>query len=322
MGPKVKSNSLKAFQHPQRTRIPPRSDRFHLSLCPTRETLYPSPHQLVKRSLFTSHQGLSVKGRQFLHIVPPNLAGPSLPTHENTYVNPYSYPPAHDRRQPDRMGWNTPPRFHIRGMVQETSQNVNKLARAKSNPVIPHLLSPSNRRKTFDDTNRQHNSSLLHKKTRYPKVRSSYATLQEDPGVLFRPQHHPGGQTPPRQAKCPSGLKVSSVTHRHRMVSRSDNVQYPMEQLWSLLYRSFRQQRKQQAEVLHFSIPRPFVFRGERPFPPLGRMGLPIHFSTSSLDGGSASTSTDVPGQGRAHSPILCSIKVVPSTSEQMPNTL
>merc|ERR1739842_45721 len=152
-------------------------------------------------------------------------------------------------------------------------------------------------------------------------VRSSYATLQEDPGVLFRPQHHPGGQTPPRQAKCPSGLKVPSVTHRHRMVSRSGNFQYSRGQLWSILYRSFRQQRKQQAEGLHFSIPRPFVFRGERPFPPLGRMGLPIHFSTSSLDGGSASTSTDVPGQGRAHSPILCSIKVVPSTSEQMPST-
>ena len=129
-------------------------------------------------------------------------------------------------------------------------------------------------------------------------------------------------QTPPRPAKCPSGLKVSSDTHRHRMVFRSDNLQYPLAQLWPFLYRPFRQQRKQQAEGLHFSIPRPFVFRGERPFPPLGRMGLPVHFSTSSLDGGSASTSSDVPGQGRAHSPILCSIKVVPSTSEQMPNTL
>merc|ERR1712055_403562 len=320
--PKVISNSLKAFQHSQRTRIPHRSDRFHLSLCPTRETLYPPPHQLVKRSLFTSYQGLSDKGRQFLHIIPTNLAGPSLPTHENTYVNPYSYPPAHDRRQPDRMGWNTPPRFHIRSMVQETSQNVNKLARAKSNPIIPHLLSPSNKRKTFDDTNGQHNSSVLHKKTRYPKVSSSYATRQEDPGVLFRPQDHPSAQTPPRPTKCPSGLKVSSDTHRHRMVFRSDNFQYPLAQLWPFLYRPFRQQRKQQAEGLHFSISRPFVFRGERPFPPLGRMGLPVHFSTSSLDGGSASTSTDVPGQRRAYSPILCSIKVVPSTSEQMPNTL
>merc|ERR1739842_259062 len=38
-------------------------------------------------------------------------------------------------------------------------------------------------------------------------------------------------------------------------------------------------------------------------------------------DGGSASTSTDVPGQRRAYSPILCSIKVVPSTSDQMPST-
>merc|ERR1739842_169527 len=96
------------------------------------EALYPSPIQLVKRYLFSSHQGLSVKGRQFLHFVPPNLAGPSLPTHENTYVIPYSFPPAHDRHQPDRMGWSTPPRFHIRGMVQETMQDVNILARAKA----------------------------------------------------------------------------------------------------------------------------------------------------------------------------------------------
>ena len=195
--PKVKSNSLKAFQHPQRTRIPPRSDRFHLSLCPTRETLYPSPHQLVKRPLFTSHQGLSVKGRQFLPIIPTILTGPSLPIHEYTYVNPYSYSPAHDRRQPDRMGWDTPPRFHIRGMVQETSQNVNKLARTKSNPVISHSFSPSNKRKTFNDTIRQHYSSVLHKETRHLKVRSSNATLQEDSGVLFQTQHYPGTQTPP-----------------------------------------------------------------------------------------------------------------------------
>merc|ERR1739842_14269 len=259
----------KALQYPQRTRIPPRTDRFYPSLRLTGETLYPSPHQLVKRSLFTSHQGLSVKGRQFLPIIPTILTGPSLPIHEYSYVNPYSYSPAHDRRQPDRMGWDTPPRFHIRGMVQETSQNVNKLAGTKSNPVISHSFSPSNKRKTFNDTIRQHNSSVLHKETRHLKVRISNASFQEDPGVLFRPQNYPGGQTPPRPSKCPSRLKVSTVTHRHRMVPRSGNFQYSLEHLWPLLYRSFHQQRKQQTEVLHFSIPRPFIFRGERPLPPL-----------------------------------------------------
>merc|ERR1739842_115599 len=68
-------------------------------------------------------------------------------------------------------------------------------------------------------------------------------------------------------------------------------------------------------------LPRPFVFRGERPLPPLGRMGLPVHFSTSSFDGRSASTSTDVPGQRYTYSSILCSIKVVSTTSDQMPST-
>merc|ERR1739842_284156 len=266
----------KALQYPQRTRIPPRTYRFHLSLRPTGETLYPSPHQLVKRPLFTSFQGLSVKGRQFLPIIPTILTGPSLPIHEYTYVNPYSYSPAHDRRQPDRMGWDTPPRFHIRGMVQETSQNVNKLARTINIPVISHSFSPSNKRKTFNDTIRH---------------------------------------------KCPSGLKVSSVTHRHRMVSRSGNFQYSLEHLWPLLYRSFRQQRKQYTEVPHFSIPRPFIFRGVRPFPPLGGLGLPVHISTSSSDGRSASTPTNVPGQRYTYSPILCSIKVVFTTSDQIPST-
>merc|ERR1739840_55523 len=320
--PKVKTNSLKPLQYSQRTGIPHRPDRFHLNLPPTRETLYPSPNQLVKRSLVTSYQGLPAKCRQFLHFVPPNLAGPSLPTQEIPHVNPYSYPPAHDRRQPDRMGWSTPPRFHIRGMVQEPTKDVNKLARAKSNPIVPILLSTSHKRKAFVDTDGQHYSSVLHKKTRYPKVRTSYVPLQEDPGILFRPQDHTSTQTSTRPTKCPSGLKVTSDTHRHRMVLRSDNFQYPLAPLWPFLYRPLRQQRKQQAEGLHLPISRPFVFRGERPFPPLGSLGLPVHFPTSSHDGRSAGTSTDIPRQRRANSPILCSIKVVPSTHEQMPHTL
>ena len=178
-------------------------------------------------------------------------------------------------------GWGTPPRFHIRGMVQEPTKDVNKLARAKSNPIIPKLLSTRHKRKAFVDTDGQHYSSVLHKKTRYPKVRSSYVPLQEDPGILFRPQDHTSTQTSTRPTKRPSGLKVTSDTHRHRMVFRSDNFQYPLAQLWPFLYRPFRQQRKQQAEGLHFPIPRPFASRGERPFPPLGSMGLPVQFSQS-----------------------------------------
>merc|ERR1739842_82473 len=52
-----------------------------------------------------------------------------------------------------------------------------------------------------------------------------------------------------------------------------------------------------------------------------GGLGLPVHISSSSLDGRSANTPTNVPGQRYTYSPILCSIKVVFTTSDQLPST-
>ena len=62
---------------------------------------------------------------------------------------------------------------------------------------------------------------------------------------------------------------------------------------------------KQQAEGLYFSIPRPFVFRGERPFPPWEVWDSLYISPASPLDGGVAYTSTDVQRQGRANNTIL-----------------
>ena len=80
-------------------------------------------------------------------------------------------------------------------------------------------------------------------------------------------------------------------------------------------------QRNQYTEVPHFSIPKPFIPRDVRPSPPPGGLGLPVHNSSSPLDGSNTKNPTNGPGQEPTHKPVICSIKVVVTPSDQLPSS-
>ena len=126
----------------------------------------------------------------------------------------------------------------------------------------------------------------------------------KDPGVLFRPQDHPSAHTLLGQLNI-----LADSRSRQTPIDTDWSLDLTTfiilwEEPWPLPYGPFPN-REQQAEGLHFSIPRPFVFRGERPFPPLEVWDSLYISPASPLDGGVACTSTDVQRQVRANNTIL-----------------
>ena len=116
--------------------------------------------------------------------------------------------------------------------------------------------------------------------------------------------------TKPSQYQHSQANQISQQTQslvsnpRHRLVSRSNNFHCTLGRTLAFNLWSLPQQRNNKLKDSIFSIPRPFVFRGEPPFPPW-KVWDSLYFSPASPLDGVACTSTDVQRQVRANNTIL-----------------
>ena len=237
----------------------------------------------------------------------------------SSHVSPNSTTSIDDRRFQIRLGRDHDSSFSIGDMATFIPVLFHKLARTPSNLSLSQTFSSFSQRPLHSASLRQHHGNSLHSPSRYLEVGLTHGSDRLNSRILLTKLHHSYSQTPQWLSECLSRSKLPSRTHLHRMVNRPEDILLDMQYLRYPSDRPLCHQGESQTSSLCLSMPRSGRSGLQRSLHPVGSLELSLPLSSSSSSSEGVVPPSKLPRAGVSDCSLLCSIKLAPQPSPQVP---